>query len=327
MHELTKSDMKESTDETWLRQSTEGQKSIQSMTKEEEEENRLECEAYELKANMELWNTWCTTDPKYTKDFNTGRYKGTAIDPQYRIMVATKEWGPWGEAWGISKFRYEPVPHRSIFQLPIEMLSKFDVGYLASYRVTGSFFYPKDGLQDEPFTYTMEVSDSISPLSGGKYDPDWCKKIETAILMKALSKVGLGADVFLGKFDDESYIESLDTSFMNDDLITQHDRLLKGDDPCAYLRFVNGLNQSIQVSLANTPTKGKVAFKGLISSVKKEAFNRLNKWLDELREAKDNDDEVLAKEVMSDLTTDERYIVVENLDQETYSWLRSIRVD
>ena len=50
-------------------------------------------------ANLAIWNAVCRTDPKHTKRVNQ-RGGFTAIDAQYQIMEATRQFGPIGQGWG-----------------------------------------------------------------------------------------------------------------------------------------------------------------------------------------------------------------------------------
>src|SRR5689334_19053904 len=58
--------------------------------------------------NMRVWNAVCRTDPKHTKRVNQ-RGGFTAIDAQYQIMEATRQFGPVGEGWGYSVGEYNIV--------------------------------------------------------------------------------------------------------------------------------------------------------------------------------------------------------------------------
>ena len=53
------------------------------------------------------------------------------------------------------------------------------------------------------------IHSTIVMLKAGRFDEDWAKKILTDITTKALSKLGFSADVFLGMYDDNKYVNSL----------------------------------------------------------------------------------------------------------------------
>ena len=137
--------------------------------------------------NMELWNSVEVTDPKYTKKVNQ-RGGFTAIGAQYQLMRATETFGPIGYGWGVKNEKIEQW---------------HDVG-LAVY--TAILWYVRDGIAEE---HEIPIHSSIKYHSNGRVDDDFFKKVATDALTKGLSKIGFNADVFMGKFDDNKYINKL----------------------------------------------------------------------------------------------------------------------
>ena len=151
------------------------------MAKEKVEENK----------NLKLWNAVCKTDPKFTKDANVRGYQMTSIAPQYRILQATKQFGPYGSTWGLKDLVYKE-----------SLIEKTGVMILSAI-----FYYPGGD---------FEISTSISIYRDNaqtKPDQDFIKKVETDLLTKALSKIGVSADVFLGSYDDDKYITAMHEEF------------------------------------------------------------------------------------------------------------------
>lgn len=140
--------------------------------------------------NMKLWDAVKTPHSKYTKKVNM-RGGFTAISPQYLIMKATEQFGPYGYGFGLSE-------------------SIFDYSLLETNRVAihnAKFFYLKDGERVEfPITNSIEVVSK-----NGHMDTDYAKKAETNTLSKALSKIGFAADVYMGMFDDQDYVQAVDS--------------------------------------------------------------------------------------------------------------------
>lgn len=137
--------------------------------------------------NMDLWNKVCKTDPKYTKSFNrAGGFSGTAINATYLIRKATELWGPIGGAWGfeIEKSEFIPGSNNTIIHV---ILIKFR-------HPSGSF---------QSFGQTTFVSTNKN---GVFTDEEAPKKSLTDALTKALSWLGFSADVHLGLFDDNKYV-------------------------------------------------------------------------------------------------------------------------
>ena len=146
---------------------------------------------------LRIWNAVCTTDPDNTKKINQ-RGGFTAIDAYSQVLAATKQWGPMGDAWG-------PDPE------------------MTNHKVVGGLW-----ICDLYLRFPSESGDAIiGPITGAKRlmqrngeDEDAPKKAFTDALTKALSYLGFNADVFLGKFDDNKYVESLNEKKSNSDPIS-----------------------------------------------------------------------------------------------------------
>ena len=63
-------------------------------------------------SNLDLWDKVKETDPKYTKPAKIGGMTITAIAPQYQIMLATDQFGPYGVTWGFKSIEldYNLIP-------------------------------------------------------------------------------------------------------------------------------------------------------------------------------------------------------------------------
>lgn len=147
--------------------------------------------------NMKLWDAVCNTDPTHTKEVSYGR-KFTAIDAQYQIKNATEQFGVYGEKWGIetTDYSYREFPNNRVL-LVCNAVFK---------HPTGSF----------PISSSIMLSDTDK---NGKVriDEEAFKKVETDITTKALSKLGFNADVFMGLYDDNKYVNSMREKFKDTD--------------------------------------------------------------------------------------------------------------
>ncbi len=146
--------------------------------------------------NLKLWNSVCKTDPKHTKAANVRGNKITAIAPQSQIMAATEAFGEYGHNWGFKDI-----------ELDYSMLDKTGIVVFK-----GVFFYCKDLTSESQFP----IISSISAYKDGamtKPDADFAKKVETDALTKALSKLGFNADVFMGLYDDNKYVQMMHEEF------------------------------------------------------------------------------------------------------------------
>lgn len=134
--------------------------------------------------NLKLWESVSTTDPDFTKKVNQrGGY--TSISPQYQLREATKAFGPYGKGFGFES-------------------CDLDYGQLEALGlvlVKAVFFFVESGSK-----YTFPINNAWPAKQGSRIDPDFAKKAETNTLSKALSKLGFSADVFMGEFDDDEYV-------------------------------------------------------------------------------------------------------------------------
>lgn len=141
--------------------------------------------------SLALWSRVEKTNPAYTKKVNVGGHQITSIAPQYQILNATREFGPYGKSWG---FRRVTINN--------ELAMSHDV-----VTVNCLFFFP--GGEFEIISSIKLHKDNAKT----KVDDDFAKKVETDALTKALSKLGFNADIFLGRFDDVKYVEEVTAEF------------------------------------------------------------------------------------------------------------------
>lgn len=144
-------------------------------------------EAPKAPDTMRIWSAVEKTDPTHTKKVNQ-RGGFTAISAHYQIREATRVFGPVGVGWGY--IAGDPIILDGIASVPVTIWH---------------------GTRDQsfgPIYGGAELRDSR-----GKPDSDALKKAETDGLTKGLSHLGFNADVFLGKFDDNKYIEQMRGEF------------------------------------------------------------------------------------------------------------------
>lgn len=155
---------------------------------------------------MRIWDAVARTDPAHTKKVEFGR-KFTSIDAHWQIMQATKQFGPIGEGWGYA------VEHSVQRLTDTLVLAVADVAIwwqngnteripcrYGPIRATCEMYGPK--------TYKGKVIP-------GEFvcDEDAPKKAMTDALTKGLSHLGFSADVFLGLFDDNRYVQKMEREF------------------------------------------------------------------------------------------------------------------
>jgi hypothetical protein len=138
---------------------------------------------------LSLWNTVSKTNPKHTKKVKFGR-EFTAIDPHSQILEATKQFGAAGTGWGWCVVR-EAYPPTNDVAILVRLWH---------------------GVQECSVEQWGQCSLYIDGKETRK-DSDCYKKATTDGLTKCLSYLGFNADVFLGKFDDNKYVQQMEAEF------------------------------------------------------------------------------------------------------------------
>jgi len=146
---------------------------------------------------MKLWNAVQKTDPKYTKDVAFGR-KFTAINAQYQIMEATKTWGPMGHRWWIESEIIKESPNviiKVILYYPTPIILNDDCKINELKRPNIPEYFGK--------------VHQYGGCRNADKDDDAFKKALTDGTTKCLSLLGFNADIFLGMWEDNKYVEDL----------------------------------------------------------------------------------------------------------------------
>jgi hypothetical protein len=148
--------------------------------------------------NLRIWHSVKKTDPSYTKPFSrAGGFKGTDINPLWRMMRMTEEFGPIGQGWG-----YEVLETR------FDHLTDGQALVFALVKV----WYREDG-QTERYEVGPQWGGTqlIAARKDGKLfvDDEAPKKAVTDGITKCLSYLGVSADVYLGMFEDSKYLRSV----------------------------------------------------------------------------------------------------------------------
>tara|TARA_R100000951_G_scaffold61874_1_gene51965 strand:- start:139 stop:678 length:540 start_codon:yes stop_codon:yes gene_type:complete len=152
--------------------------------------------------NKYIWDQVKHTNPKHTKPFPSFGRTLTTIDPMYQIMVMTDTFGPVGEGWNWKcKYTYT---EKVVF-------AEVSVAHKKTAQIK---LLDKDGLTENYWDYYGPVC-SVEPLfnTKGNLDDEAPKKAMTDALTKAFSHLGLSADVFLGLFDNNKYIQQMTEKF------------------------------------------------------------------------------------------------------------------
>ncbi|HIH9855213.1 hypothetical protein GCL02_13145 [Klebsiella pneumoniae] len=163
--------------------------------------------------NLALWKRVFKTDERFTKAF-TQNGGGTSINGTYLTMLATREFGPKGQGWGV-----DILEERFDTGAPItrtikgadgnntwELIPDGMGGILMekNHVIKIRLWYLKNDVRGEEYAY------GCTPyIYGSKYGPicdgEATKKSLTDATKKALSGLGFSGDIFMGLYDNPEY--------------------------------------------------------------------------------------------------------------------------
>lgn len=147
-------------------------------------------------SNTQLWDALGKTDPAHTKQFKrAGGFSGTALKPQWVLRKLTEQFGPCGVNWGVNK------PDFQVVQGQDEVLV---------YCTVSAWHGRADNL-----LWGVGGDKVVSKLNSGKiiHDDEAFKKAFTDAIMNAFKFVGVGADIHMGQFDDNKYVQEVAEEF------------------------------------------------------------------------------------------------------------------
>jgi hypothetical protein len=167
------------------------------------------------KENMKIWDALGKTDPAHTKQFTrAGGFKGTAVKPMWANKQMTEFFGPCGVGWGQTEPQFQVVPASD------EILVYCTVGlwYIAG-DTFSKLVYGVGG--DKVMTQIFAKDGQGNKIRGedGKFktypqtDDEAFKKAYTDALSNAMKFIGVAADVHMGLFDDNKYVQSVRAEF------------------------------------------------------------------------------------------------------------------
>ena len=149
--------------------------------------------------NFWIWDQVKNTNPKYTKAFTKfGGKELTTIDPMYQIQVMTGMFGPVGKGWNYN-VEYNYTDKNVFAEVKIgwtEVVEHEDKSIITSWN----YFGPVSSVQ------------ALYKKNGG-LDDEAPKKAMTDAMTKGFSHLGISADVFLGLFDNNKYVQEMKAKF------------------------------------------------------------------------------------------------------------------
>lgn len=145
--------------------------------------------------NLEHWNRFADIDPKFTKPITGKQYKGTSPNPQYVIRCLTEMFGPVGQGfgWRVMAEEFREIGGETLHWCRIEFWHTDRANVVESYGQTKAAYVTSGGKQ--------------------MVDEDAPKKSLTDAIIKAASWVGIGANIFLGRWDDQKYVAHVEAEY------------------------------------------------------------------------------------------------------------------
>ncbi len=152
--------------------------------------NRSNDSAPAKRMNDAIWLDLMKTDPAHTKKVSQGGRQFTTVDAYHQFQRMTEKFGPVGEGWGWT------VQEQST------------LGSAVWVRILFWWTLPDSSDPLSQNSYQTYGGARWQTKEGKDFDPDEAyKKALTDALTKAMSYLGMNADIFQGMFDDNKYVQ------------------------------------------------------------------------------------------------------------------------
>ncbi len=144
--------------------------------------------------NLQIWNRFADIDPKFTKPITGKPYKGTSPNPHYVIQCLTELFGPVGRGfgWHVTAEGFQPLGDEVLHWCRIR------------------FWHGKDGQGFDAYGQTKAY---MKTRNGFMADEDAPKKSLTDAITKAAAQIGVASNIFLGRWDDSRYVQSVNNEY------------------------------------------------------------------------------------------------------------------
>ena len=134
---------------------------------------------------LKIWET--PTDPKHLKNVSSNGRNYSAIDSTYQFLQATEIFnGCYGSTWGLKDLDYT-----------FKTLADTELLILKA-----KFFYPGG-------EFELNNSIKLAYMTNGYQNKPGYLKVDD----EAYKKLGFNADVFMGKFEDNNYVQELNYAY------------------------------------------------------------------------------------------------------------------
>lgn len=145
--------------------------------------------------NLSLWDQFADIDPKFTKPISGKDYGGTSPNAHYVIRCLTEMFGPIGQGfgWHVIAENIEHFGETAVHWCRIEFWHTDRKNTFETYGQTKMAYKTQKGYI--------------------KVDEDAPKKSMTDAVTKAAAQVGVAANIFLGRWDDNQYVQEVNREF------------------------------------------------------------------------------------------------------------------
>lgn len=216
-----------------------------------------------MTSNMMIWNAANRPPQSALKTIGGGRLKGfTDINPQWRMQAMTELFGPCGIGW-----KY------SVDKIGLEPLGKD--GEVAAYAIV-SIWYKNPMLEGDSWADPIQGvggSMAVAKESSGLKVSDECYKMAiTDALGVAMKALGIGADIYMGRWDGSKY---KDPESLKQDTL----KITKETKDDVYRQSIEAIAASDEVGLKQVwsefDTDEKAVLWGLFNSQQRKAMKLL----------------------------------------------------
>ncbi|MDP9590629.1 UNVERIFIED_ORG: hypothetical protein J2W19_003193 [Shinella zoogloeoides] len=151
--------------------------------------------------NLDIWNRFADIDPKFTKPITGRDYGGTSPNPQYVIMCLTEMFGPCGKGFGWSVLA--------------EDFKEMGGTFLHWCRIR--FWWKDEEGEHSVEEYGQTKAAYVTSSGKMRVDEDAPKKSLTDAIIKGASHIGVAANIFLGRWDDQKYVAEVNREFREEE--------------------------------------------------------------------------------------------------------------
>lgn len=145
-----------------------------------------------MSENLKIWDQLRRVPPDQLKPFQrSGGFKGTAIKPMWTVHRMTEVFGPVGLGWSMGEPQFQIVP----------------AGEEVMVFCTVAVWHNRGNLETTPFYGVGGDKVLVKQSSGLRTDDEAFKKAYTDALTNALKLLGAGADVHMGLWDGNKYVD------------------------------------------------------------------------------------------------------------------------